>query len=205
MNIYFFLPFIISLGLFFLSFFVLLKNVGKSLNRIFFFLSLSTSIWLFSYSFAYLVNRKDIAYTWFKVGYSGVAFIGISGLYCTVEILNSLGLLNFKKIKPYIIAAYFASCVFSLLIWKTDYIIKGVDKFFWGYYPLAGISHPLFLIFFVGSVSLACALLVWFLFSQKRKISSLGRTQIKYVLLAFIIYSSASIDFLPNYGIEIYP
>jgi len=190
---------IISVTLLILGFFILSRNSKQATNRVFFFLSLVTCVWLFAYGIAYRQVDKTVAAFWLKIGYTSIAFICVAGLHCTIEVLK------IKSLKKIISLFYLFSVLFSFLIWKTNYIVKDFILYFWGYYPIAGFFHPVFLIFFIGSVSYACILLASFLLFKNKKLTPSERTQIKYVLLAFTIYSSASVDFFPNYGIIIYP
>lgn len=197
---FFYLPqLLISIFLLILGVIVLIKNKTRDLNKIFFLLSFFTSLWLFSYFLAYKSTDIGTAYFWFKMGYTGIPFIGVSGFYYTVSFLR------IEKMKKCTIFLYLGAILVGALIWGTHWIIDDLENFSWGHYPSAGKYHPIFLIFFVGLVSVACSLLMVSLFNVNKFYDNLQRTQIKYLLLAFSIYSSASIDFLPNYGVAVYP
>lgn len=199
MNIYSILPLVISLLLISLGIFVYLKNRKKILNKIFLLITLVGGLWLFSYSIAYGCKNDKIASLWLKIGYSGVIFIPITTFHYTLEFLK------IRKLRLITFLAYLFGFTYIPLLWLTPYLIKGVYKFFWGYYPRAGIFHPVFLISFIGLVSFSFTLWLYFLLFRKNKVSSLEYMQIKYVFSAFFIYNFASVDFLSNYGIQIYP
>ncbi|MCX7927309.1 MAG: hypothetical protein N2606_04155, partial [Candidatus Omnitrophica bacterium] len=199
MNPYSIPPFITASLLLFLSSFVLYKNWKSIFNRIFFLLGLASTIWLFSYSFAYTIVLEQEAQLWFKIGYCGIVFIAVVFFHYTIEFLK------LEKMKPLVIGSYLIGFLWIILIWKSLFFIKGVTKYFWGYYPLAGLVHPLFLIFFIGLVSFALVLLFYSFLLKKKEWSALKRIQIKYIFLAFFVFNFASVDFLPNYGLEIYP
>jgi len=192
-------PLAVSLGLLTLGFFVYTKNKKAKLNRIFFTLCLSSSIWLFFYSLAYRCKSEMIAFIWLKIGYGGVVFIAVTVFHYTVEFLG------IHKIRKVVFLNYIIGLICVFLIWNSSYLIRGIHKYFWGYYPLAGRFHPLFLAFFISLVSISFIFLLYFLWFKKKKPTGLKRMQIKYFFLASFIYNFASLDFLPNYGITIYP
>ena len=65
--------------------------------------------------------------------------------------------------------------------------------------------HPVFLVYFMFLTNLSMGMLVYYLLFKKQELTSLQINQIKFMLIAFAIYSVACVDFVPNYGIEIYP
>jgi len=161
---------------------------------------LSAAIWLLFYSFAYFSNDKIMANFWFRVGYSGVIFISITYLNFACNILD------FKKIQHLVRGSYFIGFVFILVIQLSDLLIAGVHEYTWGYYPKAGKIHPYFLIFFFGLVNIATGLIAYdYFYKLRNTTASIKKQQLKYILLAFTIFTFASMDFIPNYGISIYP
>lgn len=207
MNTYSLLPLVTSLLLIVMGIFVYWKNRKNDLNQIFFSLCFTSSIWLFFYSIAYSSQDKQTAFFWFRMGYCGVVFIAVTVFHYTVQ------LLNIKNLKNFAFANYLIGGICCVLIWSSTLLVKGVYKYFWGYYPAAGHFHPFFLVFFIGLISLSFTLLAYSLLFQKKEIISfipkithaITRGQVKYFFLAIFIYNLASVDFFPNYGIEIYP
>jgi signal transduction histidine kinase len=199
MNLYFFPPFLASLLLLILGIFVLIKIQTSLGNLPFSFVCFVSFIWLFSYSFAYNSRSETMAYFWFKLGYPGIVLLPVCFFHFTVNFLR------LKKFKPFVLLCYFWAISMIFLIWKTQYFIKGIYRFFWGYYPIAGIIHPFFLITFFLLANFSFVLLAWPLFIKRKEVSLMKRNQIEYILVAFIIYTVASIDFLPNYHVPVYP
>jgi len=98
---------------------------------------------------------------------------------------------------------YFISTLFALLI-PTSYLINEQYKFFWGYYPRAGLLHPLFLVYFLWVTSLSLRKL-YRGYQANEGQSELEATRIKFAFLAFTVGYAACIDFVQSYGIEFYP
>ena len=82
----------------------------------------------------------------------------------------------------------------------------GLNDFSWGFYPSVDISfHIYFIIYFVlfFTVSITLLLFAFMFFSPKSQ--RIQITRVKYVFFATVIGSFAGIDFLPNYGINVFP
>jgi len=199
MNLYALPPLLTSLVFVFLSIFVLIKDSRNIFNRIFFLLGTTSAVWLCCYALAFNSSSESTADVLLRIGYCGIIFIAVAFFHYTVAFLD------LKKMKTIVGASYLLSLVWIMLFLKTSLLIKGVKRYSWGYYPLAGVLHPLFLIFFIGLVSFALTLLFYFFFLKSKELTSLKRIQIKYLFLAFFVFNFASVDFLPNYGINIYP
>jgi signal transduction histidine kinase len=199
MNIFLIPPVIISVLFIILGSFVYFQNRKAVLNNLFTLLCLNSSIWLFSYSMGYGCKNELTAFLWLRIGYTGVIFI-------TTYVFNyTVVFLNLKKLQLVVLLTYLLGFIWVTLLWFSPYLIKGISKYYWGYYPKAGVFHPLFLLFFIGLSMSTFTLLLYFFFFKRKNISLIRIEQIKYLFLAFFIYNFASVDFLPNYGIKIYP
>lgn len=191
-------PLFISLLLITLGIIVYSKNRKPLINKIFLCLCFVSSIWLLFYALAYNSSDKETALLYLRIGYCGVIFIAVSTFHFIAEFLR------IKKLERIVYFIYLIGCGFVISIWTSSYFIKDVYHFYWGFYPLAGILHPFFLIFFIGlAVTSETMLLYSLLF--KKDLSSRQKNQTKYILSAFMVYNFASVDFFANYKIEIYP
>jgi serine phosphatase RsbU (regulator of sigma subunit) len=110
-----------------------------------------------------------------------------------------------NKFKNYIKITYILGVVFALLILTTPLVVKGVTKYFWGYYPRAGLLHPLFLVYFIGQINVVFTVYTLVLIFKKKEMQALQLTQMILLIIGYSIYTGACADFLPNYGIQIYP
>ncbi|MFA5116434.1 MAG: SpoIIE family protein phosphatase [Candidatus Omnitrophota bacterium] len=183
-----------------LGIFVFTKNPKGVPNRIFFFLACTSTLWQIMYGIAFNISDERTAYWLLKVGYIGVTFIAATichyaFIVCKVE----------KKLRTYIKITYILGGVFALLIIATPLVIVSVTKYFWGYYPKAGLLHPLFLVYFIGQVNVVFTVYILVLIFKKKELSALQLTQMILLLIGYTIYTGACADFLPNYGFQIYP
>src|SRR2546425_7498385 len=173
------------------------KNPRATTNRLFGLLCLSLCFWLFGIFMVYSSPHETEALFWGKFIYVGVVFIpGIFSQFCT-------NFLQSKREKNLTLLTYFISALFASLI-STSYLINGQYKFFWGYYPRAGLLHPLFLVYFLWVTSLSLRKL-YRGFQADAGQSEVEATRIKFAFLAFTVGYAACIDFVQSYGIEFYP
>lgn len=182
----------------FLGFLVYFRQKQSPINRNFFYFALVTFIWLFFYGISYLSATEEQALFWLKIGYTAVIFMAISG----IQLVSSF--VNFKLPKYIYFVEYGINLVSVYLLYFTNYFVSGLYKYFWGYYPKAGSFHPIFMVFFVfGIVFLIGMLFLNWL--KVRKENSVEGRRVLYMLIAISSISFAAVDFIPNYGVEIYP
>jgi signal transduction histidine kinase len=136
-----------------------------------------------------------------KIGYAGVIYICVFNYHFIIEFLK------IKKERIFVYISYLLATIFLCLHLGTNLFTDGVTKYFWGYYPHASTIHPIFLIFFMGLTSILNIHIFLYLFILKNKASSINfnQQQLKYVFLAYLLYTPACIDFLANYNIAFYP
>jgi len=154
------------------------------------------SVWLFSFFMVYSSTDEIEARFWGKCVYIGVVYIPALVYHFCASLLHQR---NHNRL---IVSNYLISTVFLLLI-PTPYLVNGQHRYFWGYYPSAGILHPLFLLYFgvIGGFSL------YQLYRGYRSAEahSSEAARLKYVFWAFVIGYVASLDFVQAYGYEFYP
>jgi hypothetical protein len=196
-NLHGIFPLFCGLLIFVFGIFVLYKNPKSKNNRSYFLLCLSASVWTLSYSAVYFINRDYFATVLFKLGYIGVIFIPVFWLQFLVNFLDV------QKLRKVVIISHLIGLIFVFLLLKTNYFMEGLYKYFWGYYPKVNPTvHPLFLLFY-SLIWLLGVVLLWR--KMQREESLLVRNRIKYLLFSLFVVAFGLGDFIPNYGIEIYP
>lgn len=197
MNLFSLPTFITSFLIFILGLTIYCKGEKNKVNIIFFFLSASITTWLFFVSIAYNFTNYNKADIYMRICYLGISFIPVSTSHFIIEFLKI-------RISKYIIVVlYLIGAIFGYLMLFSNYFLIGVKVFFWGFYPRAGIFHPFFLFFLFGN-----ALTMTFLLIReylKVYTSALRRNQIKYILIAFLFLAASTVDFIPVYGVNLYP
>ena len=196
MNQYAFPPLITSIAILLYGFYVFSRNFRSSIYFSFFLITTALSLWLFSFSMLFVSTGSHAAFIWAKIGYIGIVYIPVAVYQFTVFFLN---LKNQKKI---LIINYVLYAVFVLLM-NSAVSIKGMKHYFFGYYPKAGSLQILFVIFFF--VLFYAAIQNLRVERKKAEPGSTLQMRMKYMMWGVITASLAAVDFLPAYGIEIYP
>ena len=197
MSIYSIPTFIMTALIFLLGIFTYIRDRKSVVNKNFFLMSLSIFIWLLFTSIAYNFNDKSNAEFFLRLAYVGIVSVPLAAFDFV------LAFLNISSYRKFVYTMHAVWILLVVLILKSDFIIDGVYVYFWGHYPKAGLLHPLLLFF----TALLVILLIAFLINHylKEKISLVRRFQIRYVIVACFILTLSSVDFVANYGIEIYP
>jgi signal transduction histidine kinase len=173
---------------------VVRSNPAAVTNRTFGLLSLGACIWLVSTSMLYSTTDDDEATFWVKCIYLGIVYIPAVVYHFSVRLHRHTG-------DKLILANYLLGTAF-LCILPTPYLVNGHDSYFWGLYPKAGLLHPLFLAYFFSISGLAL---------RQLYLSSVPRGAIvplkvpRTIFWAFVVGYVASVDFIPSYGLALYP
>jgi len=115
----------------------------------------------------------------------------------------TISFLERKNEIKYVIFVYILTLLVTPLSLTSNLFLSGVYNYYWGYYSKAGFFHPFylaifFIIFFRG----------FYLLLRERRKKGMGpirKLQIKYVFAAYVVALLGAIDYLPKYGIEMYP
>src|SRR3989338_6277383 len=190
----------VSVFIFLLAVFVLKNNPKSSTNISFSLAAISAALWLFFYFMAFLSSDEKTAFLYFKIGYTFVVFIGI-GVYHFVS--------SYLRLKKEVLTSYFcyvAGIFFAVSLWSSDnFMSSSLISYQWGLYPKAAILQKIYMILFT-LVVLRFQILLVRRFRSTYQNNDVGeRVKLKFVFSSLLFLSIAAVDFLPNYGINIYP
>ncbi|MBI2093805.1 MAG: GAF domain-containing protein [Candidatus Omnitrophica bacterium] len=175
--------------------FVLLKHPLASVNRSFFLICLSVTAWLIPTGLGYLSKYPDQAQFWFKCDNFGVMFISVTVFHFVSSFLQ-------LKRRAAVRMGYLVALLFGFAVMFTDWLVIGVHKYSWGYFPRWGFFSLVFFTIFFGYMAAS----FYSLWSEYRKVTEpVRKNQIKYLFLAFVLAYTGSVDYLPAFGIPIYP
>jgi two-component system cell cycle sensor histidine kinase/response regulator CckA len=185
----------------FIFFFFSLKVLIQEELRVslgFFLLGISIAIWLTSYFFLYCTSDPTVALWWVKAAYLGVPFIPAALYHFTVSILQA-----HHQYRKSVLAAWVLSAIFAGIVVSTNLIIGDVKQFWWGYYGQYRPLSLLYLLYAVGFQVLSLLRLVQAY--QGSAPGSTSRRRNRSLLVAFCIASIGFVDYLPKFGISVYP
>jgi len=175
---------------------VLMRRMSR-VSAAFFSLTLFASVWLFAFTFMYSARDSQHALFWARIAYFGVPFLAPAIYQFTVEMLRIMRLRRVAVVLGWILGV-----VFSATAVLSDALVTGVTHYWWGFYPRYAIvlSIP-FLTFFFGYLIAALVEFV-LLFPKARGVE---RTRIRLLIISFGIAYLGCVDYLPKYGLPVYP
>jgi PAS domain S-box-containing protein len=161
------------------------------------FFSITESAWLLSFGMAYASRTDALALAWFKVGYLGFVFLPAALLSLNASILQ-----RERELRNWVRGCYALSLAFLAMHLGTDLFMKGLYHYSWGRYPAYGPVGFLFTCY-VAVVGGASLILFYRAFQTSTHPRFKARNRGFFV--AALIGYPAFLDFLPKFGIAIYP
>lgn len=183
-----------------LGLFVLFRAPLRPINRAFAAFSLLTAVWLLTVGVAYSLNnnREDLAFMWLRISYTAVIFMIVPYFRLASLVGHPLRITSRWMQLSWVLGMFFV-----LTVWKTDWFMEGVYLHHFGFYPRVGWLHSVYLVWLGNSLLLSHVML--FLKTRELPIGSYARNTAKYFWAALISVTPVVLDFVPNYGIDIYP
>lgn len=176
--------------------FVLYKDRRSQINLSFFLLSMSALIWQIGTFLVVSSKTPEAALFWCRRTYLGSLFIPITTYHFIVSALH------IKGQKVFVYLSYLTGFLIFFPLSQTNLFITGVNVYYWGYWWKVGPAHPFFLLLL--SILITASFFNLLSAYQNSK-SVVDRTRVEYLFVAFLIAYIGAIDYVPNYGVEIYP
>lgn len=154
-------------------------------------------VWMVAFTFLYSTRNPALALAWARAAYWGVPLIAPAIYQFTVEMLRI-----YPKRRAAVIAAWIAGIIFSLLATRSDLLVTHVQMFWWGFYPRYRVAMAVpFLAFFFGYLLAALGEFVM-AFPASRGVE---RKRIGMLIASFAVAYLGVVDYLPKFGIAVYP
>jgi len=162
-----------------------------------FSVAVAAAAWQVARVFMYLAVDSHTALVWARVGCACVPFIAPAVYQFVATILESANHRRIVSVVAWLLAAQFA--VLALI---TGYLISDVRRFWWGFYPTYNIAGRVLYPLFCGSLFVVTVVDIVRAYPRSE---GTERRRIRLFTIALGIGCVAVIDFLPAYGIAIYP
>jgi PAS domain S-box-containing protein len=175
--------------------------IGERQSRVsipFFVMTLTATVWLSGYSVMYTAQNETVGTYWALIGQAGIIFIPAAVYHFTVGTLDI-----YRQHKNRVWLAWLVSAGFLATALWSDTFVDGVYSYRWGYYPRYGRMSLLFLGFFFGLMVLS--LHHYWVEYRTASPRSGKKLRSKAFFRAFCIAYLGSIDFLPAFGLPLYP
>jgi PAS domain S-box-containing protein len=176
---------------------VLIRERGSFVSVIFALMTGTGACWLLSYVGIYSTSNEFIAHLWVRFENIAVIFIPSGATWFALVVMQRLRQYGWIAWGTLIASTFFAAAVAF-----TDSLISGVYLYPWGYYARYGPLSIPFLIYF-SAVMLFQLGLYWVEYAHA--VSPIQKKRLKSFLIGFLIAYTGSVDFLPAFGIAIYP
>lgn len=175
---------------------VVVRDRASTTANLFLLTTLILGTWLGSFGLMYMSMASRIALSWAHIGYLAIPLVPATVFHFTALILR------LERRRNWIVAVWTVSIIFSVLHATTDWFVKDVQDRFWGYYPVLSMSSLIF-VAFVLAVLGGCGrdYIREYNFAQ----SELDRSRVYVLFVALCVGSVALFDFLPSFGVPVYP
>lgn len=181
----------------FLGVYVIGRERTSAVTVSFLVLTATVATWLVNVSLMYMSTRPGIALLWAKIAYVGICAIPVAVFQFTVALTNEL-----RQRRGVLAASWLIAALFVVLFTASDKLLTGVWKYSWGYYPRLGPASAAFLLFFATLLTASLVVLRGALRAQP---AEQQRKRIRSIFLALAVGYVGSLDYLPSFGIPIYP
>jgi signal transduction histidine kinase len=189
------LPFVGSFLFLAMGLVAIFSPAKKKLTVPFLFLSITTFIWQFSWAVLFRQTDSQIGMDIIRFGYFFIIFLPTAMYHFLIEISETYSDRKWLKL------AYGLDVVFAVSVIFTNLFVSGYFHYSWGFYPKAGIFHPLHIL----QTSLMVSRGLWIVYVKSKAVSGKIRHQLMYCVVALLVYFFAAIDYLVNYGVGFYP
>ena len=172
--------------------------VAKGFNWItltFFLHCITTFFWQGTWAVLFQVRDPEVALLLVKFGYLMILFLPVS-MYHFLTTISAQ-----KNEQNWIYLSYGLACALAGFNLWSNLFIDGYYNYAWGYYPKAGLLHPLHIAQTVVSLSRS----LYILWRQEQAASPDQRIRLRLCFVSVLVYSFAAVDYACNYGVAIYP
>lgn len=179
-------------------FFGLYVTNAKGINRVttaFLMLCVTTFFWQFTWAVLFQTKNEVLAQHLINFGWLLILFLPTSLFHFLVELTGQQN----QKRKVY--ASYIVSIFLAAVHITTDLIINGKHTYFYGYYPKAGVLHVLHLL----QTSMVVLYGLYLSYNKQKIVQAGEKTKLQYCNVGLLIFSLSAVDYLCNYGVELYP
>jgi signal transduction histidine kinase len=189
------LPAVVSLLFLCYGAYVLHSRGVTRISLTFFMLCATTFCWQFTWAVLFQIHQEQEALSLAKLGYLLILFLPTTLYHFIAELTVQRGERRWVEL------SYLVAGLLGVILLSTDWLIAGLYPYFFGFYPKAGVLHPLHLL----QTAVVVGRGLWLLYQRQKQAVSTEKTRLRYCLVSLLIYFFASVDYLCNYGVQFYP
>ncbi|MDP2943751.1 MAG: ATP-binding protein [Candidatus Omnitrophota bacterium] len=183
--------------------FIFIQNRKSLINFSYAVSCVAVMLWLVGIGAMYCSLNESVSLFWARyICYLGIIFITPTIYFFSVAwqkpLLSSV---DVKRKFLSVIFNFFFGFLLYLFCISSMLVIDGLWKYYWGFYPKAGRFHFILIIWFLLLMTYS---IKNFIYVYKVESVSIKKKQAKLIIIAFSIAFVGSLEFLPNYGAELY-
>ena len=186
---------LVAIGMLILGATVLARERASAVTLSFFVLTLTASTWLTGVSLMAMAVSEQAAFQLARFAYVGVALIPAAVVQFTVALVGAT-----RRRKRWLAAEWGASAVFLMIFLTTRSMLAGTWRYWWGFYPRLAPASALFLLFFGALLTRSLIVL-----ARALALTSQERRRNISFFVALAVGYFGSIDYLPAFGVPLYP
>jgi PAS domain S-box-containing protein len=176
---------------------VALRGRASGVSLSFFLVTLCVATWLLSCALVSTAASSEVALWWSRAGYLGIPFIGAAITLFARHVLHL-----HRPSRRLVTGIWLVMFAFSVAALSTDWLVAGVQRYPWGYFPVYGwLGYP-FVILFSGILVLN---LGHFLLEYRDAREGDHKRRIKWLSVAFSVAYGGAVNFAPAFGLPVYP
>ncbi|WP_230414358.1 sensor histidine kinase [Collimonas silvisoli] len=158
-------------------------------------LCITSAFWQGTWAVLFQVHTPGLAMFLIKFGYLLILFLPTSLYHFLTEVSDRPG----ERHLVYL--SYGIASILAVFLLGSDLFVAGFYEYFWGYYPKAGLLHPIHVLQTVVVVNRG----LYITFLQQRHAPPNKRVRLRLCIAGILTYFFAAVDYLCNYGFEFYP
>lgn len=158
-------------------------------------LCIISAFWQGTWAVLFQVHTPGVAMFLIKFGYLLILFLPTSLYHFLTEVSDR------PNERHLVYLSYGIASILGLFLIGSDLFVAGYYEYFWGYYPKAGVLHPIHVL---QTVVVVCRGLYITLLQQKTAPPN-KRIRLRLCIAGILTYFFAAVDYLCNYGFEFYP
>jgi len=162
--------------------------------------SLAIFWWQGWFFLAYNCINIGLIYQLIKIGFIGVMLLSLLIAHQTLLLMGM-----HKNIKRILFPNYLITIPLIIVLLSTNLLLDKPHLHFWGYYTTNGRFFIYYLIYFFIILGSSLTTITWHYLFKKNKYNEIELLRIKFFIIGFVFCVLGAVDFLPNFGFEIYP
>ncbi|MFQ5680202.1 MAG: putative bifunctional diguanylate cyclase/phosphodiesterase [Gemmatimonadota bacterium] len=176
---------------------VLLRERGSRTSRALFYLCLAVSVWLLGFSLMTAATAAEAARAWARAGFLGFPFVPPAMYHFSTRVLGI-----YPRRRGIVWAGWSLAAVGSVLLVATRTVFTGLRRYAWGFYPGLGLQALALCLLSASFLGLT----LWELWRAHRQAEpGTAKLRARAFLLGFAVASLALVDYLPAFGVRVFP